>query len=137
MKNLQLIIEKGEEGLYGRIEGRKSFLPVTYGHSKQEVIENLKELIKDYQQHEKDGDAFWLKLDVNKIEFEILFDLQSFFAEHDFLNVSSIARHAGMNESLVRQYASGKKFPSTEQTKKIETVIKSLAKDLNRISLFA
>ena len=136
MKTLQVIIEKADDGLYGRIEGRKSYLPVTYGKSKKEVIQNLKDLIKDYQNHEKEGDNFWLKLDTENLEFEIFYDLQSFFSEYDFLNASAIARHAGMNESLVRQYATGKKHPSLEQAKKLEEVIRKLTKDLNKVSLY-
>ena len=137
MKSLQVIIEKGDDGLFGRIEGRKSYLPVTYGKSKNEVLNNLRELIKDYQLHEKDGDNFWLKMDVNTLQFQLVYDLQAFFSEHDFLNASAIARHANMNESLVRQYATGKKFPSLEQAKKLETVIRELTKDLNKVSLYA
>ena len=137
MKTLQVIIEKADDGLYGRIEGRKSYLPVTYGESKNEVLQNLRDLIKDYQNHEQKGDIFWLKLDADNVDFEIVYDLQSFFIEHDFLNASAIARHADMNESLVRQYATGKKHPSAEQTKKLEEVIRKLTKDLNNVSLYA
>jgi hypothetical protein len=137
MKTLQVIIEKGDDGLYGRIEGRKSYLPVTFGNTKKEVLQNLKELIKDYQKHEKNGDSFWLKLDIEALQFEITYDLQSFFSEHDFLNASAIARHANMNESLVRQYATGKKFPSVEQAKKLEDTIRQLTKELNKVSLYA
>lgn len=71
MKTLQVIIEKGEDGLYGRIEGRKSYLPVTIGKSKNQVLQSLKDLIKDYQIHEKNGDAFWLKLDTENLEFQV------------------------------------------------------------------
>lgn len=137
MKALQVIIEKSDDGLYGRIEGRKSYLPVTFGKSKNEVLQNLMNLIKDYQKHEKEGDSFWLKLDTENLEFEILYDLQSFFSEYDFLNASAIARHANMNESLVRQYVTGKKHPSAEQAKKLEAVIRKLTKDLNNVSLYA
>ena len=137
MKTLQVIIEKSDNGLSGRIEGHKSYLPVTFGNSKKEVLENLKELIKDYQKHEKNGDSFWLKLDTNSLQFEMVYDLQAFFSEHDFLNASAIARHANMNESLVRQYATGKKFPSVEQAKKLEDVIRSLTKELHHVSLYA
>ena len=137
MKTLQVIIEKSDDGLYGRIEGRKSYLPVTFGNSKKEVLQNLKELIKDYQKHEKNGDSFWLKLDTEALQFEIAYELQSFFSEHDFLNASAIARHANMNESLVRQYATGKKFPSVEQAKKLEDTIRQLTKELNKVLVYA
>jgi hypothetical protein len=39
------------------------------------------------------------------------YDLQTFFEEHDYLKVSSIAKHAGLNPGLVRQYSSGVKHP--------------------------
>lgn len=137
MKTLQVIIEKSDDGLYGRIEGHKSYLPVTFGNTKKEVLQNLKDLIKDYQKHEKNGDSFWLKLETEALQFEIVYDLQAFFSEHDFLNASAIARHANMNESLVRQYATGKKYPSIEQAKKLEDVIRSLTKELHKVSLYA
>lgn len=72
MKTLQVIIEKSDDGLYGRIEGRRSYLPVTFGKTKKEVLQNLKDLIKDYQKHEKNGDSFWLKLDTESLNFEIV-----------------------------------------------------------------
>lgn len=53
MKTLQVIIEKANDGFFGRIEGRKSYLPVTFGRSENEVIRNLKALIKDYQNLKK------------------------------------------------------------------------------------
>ena len=67
METLQVIIEKTDDGFYGRIEGRKSYLPVTFGRSKNEVLQNLTDLIKDYQEYEKNGDAFWLKLDTENL----------------------------------------------------------------------
>ena len=135
MQKLLVIIEKGNDELYGRIEGHSSFLPVTCGSSQQEVFSNLRELIKDYQQQESSGDAFWLKLNVDKLEFEVAYDLQAFFSEHDFLNAAAIARQAGMNENLVSQYASGEAYSSLEHTKIIEATIRKLTKQLQAVSL--
>ena len=137
MKTQRVIIEKSDEGLYGRIEGHKSYLPVTLGKSKKEVLENLTSLIKDYQENEKDGDPFWLNLKIENLQFDISYDLPSFFSEYDFLNASAIARHANMNESLVRQYATGKKYPSFEPAKKLEDTIHNLTKELSKVSLYA
>lgn len=137
MKTLQVIIEKNDNGLYGRIEGRKSYLPVTFGNSKKGVLQNLKERIKDYQKHEKNGDGFWLKSETKYVQSEMVYDLQAFLSEYDFLNASAIARHAILNESLVRQYATGKKYPSIEQAKKLEDFIHNLTKDLQKVPLYA
>lgn len=134
---LQVIIEKGDEVFYGRIEGGKLFTPTTAANTKKEVLANLKMLIKDYQKNEGVGDKHWSKINVDALEFEMVYDLQVFFEEYDWITASAIARHAGMNESLVRQYASGKKFPSLEQAQKIQTVIRTLSKPLQKVSLYA
>lgn len=134
---LQVIIEKGDNVLYGRIEGGKLFVPVTAANTRKEVLDNLKGLIKDYQVHEGKQDKFWNKVDVNTVDFEIHYDLQAFFAEFDWITASAIARHAGLNESLVRQYATGKKFPSLDQAKKIQTTIRGLSKPLQMLELIS
>ena len=41
------------------------------------------------------------------VEFNYQYDLQSFFEYFSFLNVSEIAKRAGINPSLMRQYTSG------------------------------
>ncbi len=133
---LQVIIEKGDKVLYGRIEGNQLFNPVTAADTKKEVLDNLKMLIKDYQDNEGKGDKYWSKVNVDQVEFEFHYDLQAFFQEYDWITASAIARHADMNESLVRQYATGKKFPSIEQAKKIQKVIRELSKPLQSLSLF-
>ncbi|MEO7312109.1 MAG: hypothetical protein ABIX01_17025 [Chitinophagaceae bacterium] len=134
--NLQVIIEKGDEVLYGRINGNLLFAPVTAADTTKEVLANLRMLIKDYQQHEGIKDAYWNKINAETIEFEMLYDIQAFFEEHDFLNISAVARHANLNESLVRQYATGKKFPSAEQTKKLQDTIRDLSIPLQKLSLY-
>jgi hypothetical protein len=46
-----------------------------------------------------------------------------------------IAEPAGMNPGLLRQYASGVKFPSVAQAQKVEDAIQELAKELGAVSL--
>ena len=94
-------------------------------------------LINDYQKHEGKRDKYWSKIDMNTAQFEIHYDLQAFFEEYDWITASAIARHADLNESLVRQYATGKKFPSLEQAKKIQTIIRDLSKPLQKLALYA
>lgn len=124
---INVIIEKGKNEFWGRIEGFE-FLPVTTGANVSEVAENLRMLIADYIEHERQNDKRWKRVDVNKIVFDLHYDLRSFFDEYKFLNISSVANLAGINPSLVRQYAKGIKYPSTAQAKKVEAVIRDLAK---------
>jgi hypothetical protein len=134
---VDLIIEKNDGILWGRVEGKGNYMPTPYGETKAEVIKNLKELIADYQAHEGKTDKFWSKVHIDKLEVEIHYDLQAFFQEHEYLTISSIAKRAGINPSLMRHYASGIKYPSAIQAKKIEETIHALAKELESVSLYA
>ncbi len=131
-EKLEIIIEKNDGLLWGRVEAKGKFMPTPYGTTTSRVISNLKELITDYIKHEGKRDTFWSKVDLNNITFEFKYDLESYFQEHDYLKISSVAEIAGMNPSLIRQYASGVKFPSAEQAGKLKRAIRKIARDLMR-----
>lgn len=82
-------------------------------------------------------DTAWKKVDVKKLSWELRYDVQAFFMEHDYLTASTIAKRAGINPGLMRQYSSGIKHPSALQAKKIEAAIHTVAKELKAVSLYA
>ncbi len=133
---LELIIEKEKNHYWGRIEG-KDFMPTGQGKTIDTLIKNVKEAVEDYVMHEGENDKYWNKVDLKKIQFELHYDLQSFFEQFEELKISTIARKAGINESLVRQYATGKKYPSVEQLKKITSALRELANKLQAVNLYA
>ena len=134
---LELVIEKNDGVLWGIIEGKGNFTPTPYGRTKDEVIANLKELITDYQSNEGISDEFWTRVDVENLELEISFNLQAFFAAFDELKISGIAKRAEINESLLRQYATGHKYPSATQVQKIEAAIHALGQRLKQANIYA
>ncbi len=133
---IEIILEAHDGSLWGRVETEGSFMPTPYGETKEQVIENLKELIKDYVAHEGKKDFFWSRLDLGELHIEFKYDLQAYFQEHDYLKISSVATQAGLNPALLRQYASGVKYPSLEQTNKIRNAIKKIAKELSEDSIY-
>lgn len=134
--NVEVIIEKGDGELWGRIEGKGDFLPATVGNTVEEVLQNLRELIEDYLAHEGDEDAFWKVAAAEEVQFELLYDIQAFFAAYNEVNASAIAKRAGINPGLLRQYTSGVKHPGKEQAQKIENAIHQLANELREVSLY-
>jgi hypothetical protein len=56
---------------------------------------------------------------------------------HDYLKIGSVAEHAGINPGLLRQYASGVKYPSPDQAKKIEDALHHIANELQDVSIYA
>jgi len=134
---IEVIIEKNKTGISGSIDRKGDFFPVTVGKNLNEVLQNLKALIAGYQKNEGKDDKAWKKINIPKIEWDIRYDIQAFFQQHDYLNISAIARRSGINENLLRHYAAGIKNPSAIQTRKIEDAIHLLADELKAVGLFA
>ncbi len=107
------------------------------GKTVKEVLANLRSLLADFIIHEGQHSKKWKKVDIATVEFNIKYDLQAFFEEHSYLNISEVAKRAGMNTSLLRGYAPGSKHASAEQTKKIEETLHRLASELQEVSLYA
>ena len=124
MKKIPLIIERGEDAkLWGRINYDDN-LVTDYANSIPALERKMKKLLKDFHA-------------VSDVEFEHLYDVSVFFENFNFLKQTKIAELAGINSSLLRQYATGIKHPSPEQAKKIEIAVHKLAKDLESVSLYA
>lgn len=119
-----LTIEKCSDGiLWGRVEYQDDLL-VDSAKSIEALEKKFKKLLHDFH-------------DVNpaKVKFEVAYDLTSVFQENEFLNISAIASRAGINPTLMRQYASGNKQPSPEKVKQIEGVLHGLANSLSMVRL--
>lgn len=129
-EKLEIVIERNDGLLWGRVENRGHFLATTFGKNKTQVIENLKTLIRDYVAHEGKNDPSWNSLDLDNLNVDFKYDLEAYFQEYNYLKISSLAEQAGLNPGLVRQYASGVKHPSAEQANKIRKAIKKIAKEL-------
>lgn len=124
MKKISLIIERGEDAkLWGRINYEDNLI-IDYANNIPALERKMKKLLKEFHS-------------ISEVEFEHLYDVSVFFENFNFLKQTKIAELAGINSSLLRQYASGIKHPSPEQAKKIETAIHKLAKDLEAVSLFS
>jgi len=68
-------------------------------------------------------------------DFEISYDLTSFFEVYTYLNITDIAKRANINPGLMRQYAAGVKFPSADRVSLIQTAIREIGKELARVRL--
>ncbi len=122
---IKLVIEGGDGTVWGRVNYEDDLLV-----DEAETVENLhaqmQQLLLDF--HDLAPDSY---------EFEIEYDLTAFFEQFDYLKITKIAELAGLNGSLVRQYATGKKFPSAQQAEKIETTIRQLAEQLSNVHIYA
>jgi len=134
MKAIKVILERGSGDLWGRIE-ELDFSFFTTGNTVDEVVSNLKMLVADFIENEGADNPNWANISVDNLTFEVEYDLTAFFELFSALKIGSVAEQAGINQSLMRQYASGIKHPSTQQVKKIQGVIHELANSLLNVQL--
>jgi len=117
----QLIIEKSDGELWGRVT-IKNTLIVENATTFESLLKKLKNLILEFEE-----------VEVN--DFVIVYDLTTFFENHSYLSITDIAKRTNINPGLMRQYASGVKFPSVDRVKLIEESIRQIGKELTRIKL--
>lgn len=121
---LKLIVEGAEDGsVWGRIMYKGDLLTSS--------AENVKALEASFKEQ---LEGFY-DLSPADINFEIEYDIQGFFDMHSYLNISAIAEKAEINKALLRQYATGHKYPSSDQVTKIKKAIHEIGKDLSRVNI--
>lgn len=92
-------------GDYALIDGDGA----TVAEAKEDFLKAVEECRQAYPQDDR----------YNNLVFEYKYDLRSFFNYFNFLNVSEIAKRAGINPSLMRQYTSGVKNAGESTYKKL------------------
>jgi hypothetical protein len=117
----QLIVEKANDDLFGRIS-IKGNLIVDSASTLEALKKKMKKLAKDFESVEID-------------EFDITYDLTSFFEQHPYLSISEVAFEARISPGLMRQYSCGIKHPSEDRIKIIEIAIRDIGKRLAKIKL--
>lgn len=95
------------------------------GHTVQEAKDDLSVCLEEARSDfEADGKKF------PEVSFTYKYDLQSFFNYFSFLNVSEIAKRAGVNPSLMRQYTSGVKSAGERTYERLSACIKKVSQEL-------
>lgn len=125
MQNIELIIEKRDDGIWGRVNYNDN-LVIEQADNLNDLEINLKTLLQDFE-----------GVDPESIAFDLKYDVYSLFEQFDFLNISKVAKYAGIHPGLLRQYASGVKHPSLNQAKKIEETLHRLARQMQKASVYA
>jgi hypothetical protein len=111
------------------------FSPNTFGKTLVEVQKNILGLIKSESANPNSDKNYWNKFDFENLEWEISYNLKALFDAFKFLKISDVAKAAGINPSLMRQYADGIVNPSKKQTQKIEDIVHQLARKMLEVSL--
>ncbi len=100
----------------------------------KELKERLKVAFDDYIKVAEEDQEDWVK-DVKKMtDWDYQMNLQAFFYLIPEVKISAIGKKARINESLMRQYVTGKAAASEERIKLIERAIHELGRELQSVS---
>lgn len=116
-----LIVEKKDGKLWGRVT-IKGNLIYDLANNLAALKKKLITLISEFE-------------NIEVTDFEVSYDLTTFFEQFSYLNITDIAKRAGINPGLMRQYSSGIKFPSEDRVIEIEDAIRAIGKELSRVKL--
>lgn len=67
------------------------------------------------------------------LEFEYKFDMGALFDYFSYLNIAGVAKRAGINASLMRQYAAGVHEPSPKRRGVIEQTLLNIASEIQSV----
>lgn len=133
MNLIAVILEKSDSGY-------SAYLPeipgiAIIGETFTEVRQNAEEALKLYIETSQEFGDVLPPILQGEYRLSYKFDAPSFFEwMSKVMSQKGLSEIAGMNESLISQYATGIKSPGAKQLKRIETAIHRFAEDLHAIS---
>lgn len=126
-KTINVIIEKASDKNYSCFmeQGVDKLSVYGAGSSVRKTIDNFYSGLKDAKDFlEEEGKK------MPELNFNFLMDVGSFFDYYP-INVTAFAKYIGMNASLLRQYASGKRTPKEKALTRIRDGLKKFKEDIN------
>ncbi len=107
------------------VEDMPKFGLAGYGKSAREAIE-------DIYIAEKETRELWAEKgeEIPELEFRFKFDIGSFFNYYKYLSITGVAQKAGINASLMRQYAIGRHVPRGKRKQQIEECLHDIGNEL-------
>lgn len=132
--SVQIFIEKAEDGMYWGTSQNIPGVVSAFGTTLEELKNNLKVAFQDYLEVAKDEQEDWVDEVGKMYKWDYKMNLQAFFSLIPEVKISAIGKKAKINESLMRQYVTGKATASEERVKLIEKAIHELGKELQSVS---
>jgi len=129
-KSVEVYVEKAADGTYWGTTQNLPGVVTAFGNSLEELKINLQQAYSDYLETAMEVNEEWIQQILHANVFVYRLDIQALFKLIPEIKISSLAKKAGINESLMRQYATGKANASEERAKKIEKALHELGNEL-------
>ena len=122
------VIERTSDGMYSCsiTENLGNYGIAGYGDTAEQAREDMLTCYDEMKQlNAADG------IDTPEFEITYKYDIQSFFSMFPFFNISKLAAEAGINQSQMRQYASGHAVASEMQYQKLRNTVNRIKERLS------
>ena len=104
------------------------------GNTVEEAKQALIEAVNDYKSMLSEAGKE-VPASLSDVEFDYKYDIASFFECFKFISVSTFAKYAGINPSLMRQYKQRIAFAYEEKKSKIEEAIHRAGSEMLAVHL--
>ena len=131
MQKVIIIVEQASDGAFW-CRTETDIAGVGLNACGKDVASAKADLLECYEEAKADMKAEGKEMP--DVEFEYQYDLQSFFNYFNFLNVTEIAKRAGINPSLMRQYSSGIKTAGEKTYKRLSVCVDNIKSELQAAS---
>ncbi len=135
LEPIEVTVERHYDGTFWGTTQNIPGVVTAFGSSLDELKANIKRAFGDYLSVANDLGEPWLHEVKLRTEWSFAMNMQALFDLVPEIKISAVARRAGINESLMRQYASGKATVSEDRIRYIEQTIHELGKELQSVSL--
>ncbi|HEY3372311.1 MAG TPA: type II toxin-antitoxin system HicB family antitoxin [Prolixibacteraceae bacterium] len=133
MKTVNVVVEKTNTGYSAYIPDVVGIASV--GDTFNELRENVQEALVLYLETSRQFGDSLPEILSEEYQLAFKFDIQTFMEWlPKVMSQKGLSDIAGMNESLISQYAHGVKNPGPKQLKRMETALHRFADDLHAIS---
>ena len=133
-KLIRVIVERHEDGTYWGTTQNIPGVVSAYGSRLEILKSNIEAAFKDYLVLATEEGYDWVLDFKSGVQWEYKMNIQAFFALIPEVKISAIGKKAGINESLMRQYARGTAAVSEARMKQIEKCIQTLGRELCAVS---
>ena len=130
------LIEKTEKGYFSIACNAQigNFCLGGFGNSVKDAKADFDSIVKEAQDNYIKEHGV-LPDELKEVVVDYRYDLQSFFNYFNWINISKFAQAAGINESKMRQYKTGKAFASERTKNTIESTIHKMSEELASVEL--
>ncbi len=133
--SIEVVVERHYDGTFWGTTQNIPGVVTAFGASLDELKKNLEQAFLEYVAAAAELGEAWIEEVRTRKDWAFYMNMQALFELVPEVKISAIARRAGINESLMRQYATGKAVVSEDRLRYIEQTIHDLGRELQTVKL--